>query len=202
MKKGEHSWTKNDMILALYYTVYGLKDIGFDEYEYAEIRIGASVRSLRLQAANIRQYYKDQGYDQDFDNKYLLSDHYKLQRDVVDEYKDIPQYDFQELVEGILTILSPNISQNRKTAEERRIENDRKEEIRKMILKLQKERDDAKTELGNIKMSVAGMYRVGLDKQANKAIESALDRFNLAELNLTEYFKKLEEEEDKYKTLV
>ncbi len=191
MKNEEHNWTKDDMILALYYTLYGLDTLEFDEYEYAEIRIGASVNSLRMQSANIRQYYKDMGYDRRFDSDYLLSDHYGMQRKVVDEYKDIHQSKLLDIVGGILIRLEPNIKSNTILAEKRKERKNYKKGIEKEILRLEKELDKSKKNLQNQKNMRLPASLIELGERKIKESEKEVSK---AEINLFEYIKSVKQE--------
>jgi len=105
-----HDWDKDDTIITLYYVKYDQKGLPVDnEKDLAEGVIGASVASLRMQAANVRFVL---GYTEGVLN--CFSD---IQKKVVDEYKD---KSFDELKDIVVDIISKrdvdgNIQEVRKT---------------------------------------------------------------------------------------
>jgi hypothetical protein len=91
-----HDWDKDDTIITLYYVKYDQKGLPVDnEKDLAEGVIGASVASLRMQAANVRFVL---GYTDGVLN--CFSD---IQKKVVDEYKD---KSFDELKDIVVDIIS------------------------------------------------------------------------------------------------
>jgi hypothetical protein len=185
-----HDWSKNDMILAFYYTLYGLDNIGITDYEFAEIHIGASLDSLLLQAANIRYYYKHMGYDWDFKTTCLLSDYYALQVEVIEEYKDLSESQLEDIVENILVSYIPNIEYNKKIAEQRMKEKKRKESINKEVEKLQK--NYKKTVLNFEKTKKANMRMpASLLHIADKKLKEDEEEINYAKLELEKFIGSL-----------
>jgi len=116
----EHSWTKDDTILTLYYVKYGLKNIPVnDEKELAEWIIGASKVSLDRQAANIRYLL---GYDPS--DNYVLDAYSALQSEVVEEYGKMDRGQLQSIVENI--IMKTDKDKNKQIIKAKAMEKDKK----------------------------------------------------------------------------
>ena len=90
-----HKWNKEDTIITLYFTKYGIKGLPVkDEKELAEFLIGTTETSLILQSLNIRYIL---GYDEG-----TLTDFSKLQERVVDEYHKLSEENLRKMVIDII----------------------------------------------------------------------------------------------------
>lgn len=90
-----HKWNKEDTIITLYYTKYGIKGLFVkDEKELAEFIIGTTETSLFLQSLNIRYIL---GYDEG-----TLTDFSKLQERVVDDYHNLSEDKLKNIVLDII----------------------------------------------------------------------------------------------------
>ena len=119
-QKREHSWTKDDTILTLYYVKYGLKNIPVnDEKELAEWIIGASKVSLDRQAANIRYLL---GYDPT--DNYVLDAYSAIQAEVVEEYGKMDRGQLQSIVDKI--IMKADQDKNKQLIKAKALEKDKK----------------------------------------------------------------------------
>lgn len=90
-----HKWNKEDTIITLYFTKYGIKGLPVkDEKDLAEFVIGTTETSLVLQSLNIRYIL---GYDEG-----TLTDFSKLQEKVVDEYHGLSEDKLKNVVIDII----------------------------------------------------------------------------------------------------
>ena len=90
-----HKWNKEDTIITLYFTKYGIKGLPVkDEKDLAEFVIGTTETSLVLQSLNIRYIL---GYDEG-----VLTDFSKLQEKVVDEYHGLSEDKLKNIVIDII----------------------------------------------------------------------------------------------------
>lgn len=90
-----HKWNKEDTIITLYFTKYGIKGLPVkDEKDLAEFVIGTTETFLVLQSLNIRYIL---GYDEG-----TLTDFSKLQEKVVDEYHGLSEDKLKNVVIDII----------------------------------------------------------------------------------------------------
>ena len=83
--KREHKWDKDDTIITLYYTKFGIKHLPVkDEKDLAENIIGSSLDSLKIQSSTLGKTH-----DVSFS---------KIQREVVDEFKKMQETDLRDVV--------------------------------------------------------------------------------------------------------
>jgi len=121
--KREHKWDKDDTIIALYYTKFGIKHLPVkDEKDLAENIIGSSLDSLKMLSTTLGKTH-----DVSFS---------KIQREVVDEFKKMQETDFRDVV---LEIFSDT---ERKVVVEERIK-DRKENEKEEKAKEEKKKLDS-----------------------------------------------------------
>jgi len=138
-----HKWTKDDTILTLYYVKHGIKDIPVKtEEELAIDIIGATLQSLKMQAANVRKVLGDSK-----EGSYVLDDFSKIQEKVVADYKGMNKDELQEIVDDI--IMNADKIANRKAVKEmEKLKADEKD--KKGLTKLNKEMADRQTKDGFI----------------------------------------------------
>lgn len=144
MKVRTHVWNKEDAILTLYFTKFGVKKLGMkDEKELAEHVIGSSKDSLLMQSANIRYLLGEEGF--------TLSDTSKDQVEVVEQYCKYDETKLREVVENIIS--------NRDVEGNIRITKERQVQKRKKVLKDQSQKDLEET-----------FRRMGLDPSKMKKV--------------------------------
>jgi hypothetical protein len=113
-------WTKEDHILAFYYTKFGLKGLGArTEIDFAEGVLGCSVTSLKKNASNYRFL---------LGNENEFGDIKKLQRVVYDEFKGIAEIEFRNKVLELIGTKSEDVqayeTAKKEKADKRKFEED------------------------------------------------------------------------------
>ena len=103
-KKFKEVWSKNDVIIALYYEKFGLRKLGvLDEDrvdDFVMSNIGSTESSIKMTAANLRYIMSGGNCDDG------LSHCSKTQADVVNEYNGLDEEEFRIVVECILDDIS------------------------------------------------------------------------------------------------
>jgi hypothetical protein len=91
---GLHEWSKEDNILALYYTKYGTFGLYLKDEKSLVNWIGTSVGSLKMQSANFRALMGQTNYS--------LSDYSKMQSEVYNQYGNMSKLELMKVVKGII----------------------------------------------------------------------------------------------------
>jgi len=125
--KREHKWDRDDTVITLYFTKHGIKHLPVkDEKELAETIIGSSIDSLKMQSSNVNFVLgKTHG------NLNCFS---KLQKDVVEEFKTVPETELRNIVLDIIADTDRKVVVNEriKIREEIKKEEKDKEEKKKL----------------------------------------------------------------------
>ena len=162
----DHKWSIDDTILTLYYVLYGTDKLSVrDHIELVEWVIGSVEISLLRQAANIRHYYVDMGYALDWGKSYMLSDHSKIQRKVVELYKDESEEDLREIVEWIIS--KTDVEANKLIVAERAEQKYRTDKIRF----IEESTKSIRQRIQLLNTRAANMYRNGLGDQWQRDID-------------------------------
>ena len=90
--KWKPEWDKEDQILAMYNSLYGIEEFGMSKKEVAEKIIGTSLASFNQQTSNFDFQRTGQGLDRPHD----------LQSEVYEEFKDVPKEKFKEICRQII----------------------------------------------------------------------------------------------------
>lgn len=117
--KREHKWDRDDTIITLYYTKYGVKRLPVkDERDLAENVIGSSLDSLKMQSSNVEYVLgKTQG---------ALNCFSKLQKEVVDEFKVMQETDLRNMVLEIVDDTDRKVVVAERIKERREVEKEEK----------------------------------------------------------------------------
>jgi len=91
---GLHEWTKEDNILAFYYTKYGTYGLYLKDEGSLAKWIGTSLGSLKMQSANFRGLMGE--------SERALSDYSKLQAEVYNECGDMSKMELMKLCKSII----------------------------------------------------------------------------------------------------
>jgi hypothetical protein len=91
---GLHEWSKEDNILALYYTKYGTFGLYLRDENSLASWIGTSVGSLKMQSANFRALMGQTNYS--------LSDYSKIQSEVYNQYGNMSKVEMMKVVKNII----------------------------------------------------------------------------------------------------
>jgi hypothetical protein len=91
---GLHEWSKEDNIVAYYYSKYGTYGLYLRDENSLAKWIGSSLGSLKMQAANFRALMGQVGH--------TLSDYSKLQSEVYNEYGNMSKIELMKLVKKII----------------------------------------------------------------------------------------------------
>ena len=87
---GLHEWTKEDNILAFYYTKYGTYGLYLKDETSLAKWIGTSLGSLKMQSANFRGLMGE--------SERALSDYSKLQSEVYNEYGEMSKMELNSRI--------------------------------------------------------------------------------------------------------
>ena len=85
-------WDKEDQMLAMYNSLYGIEEFGMSKNDVAEKIIGSSLGSFVQQTSNFDYLRTGQGLDRP----------HELQTEVYDEFKDLPKEKFKQICQGII----------------------------------------------------------------------------------------------------
>ena len=125
--KREHKWDRDDTVITLYFTKHGTKHLPVkDEKELAETVIGSSIDSLKMQSSNVNFVLgKTHG---------TLNCFSKLQKEVVEEFKTMPESELRNVVLDIIgdTDRKVVVDERIKIREEIKKEEREKEEKKKL----------------------------------------------------------------------
>ena len=129
-KKFKEVWSKNDVIIALYYEKFGLRKLGvLDEDrvdDFVMSNIGSTESSIKMTASNLRYIMSGGNCDDG------LSHFSKTQVDVVNEYNGLDEEEFRIVIECVLDDISDEQrNENIKNVEDIRTYN---EEIKKSVV--------------------------------------------------------------------
>jgi len=91
---GLHEWSKEDNIVAYYYSKYGTYGLYLRDENSLAKWIGSSLGSLKMQAANFRALMGLK--------EYSLSDYSKLQAEVYNECGNMSKIELMKLVKKII----------------------------------------------------------------------------------------------------
>lgn len=91
---GLHEWSKEDNILALYFTKYGTSGLYLKDENSLVKWIGTSLGSLKMQSANFRTLMGQ--------TESSLSDYSKLQAEVYNEYGGMSRLELTRVVKKII----------------------------------------------------------------------------------------------------
>lgn len=91
---GLHEWTKEDNILAFYYTKYGTYGLYLKDENSLAKWIGSSLGSLKMQSANFRGLMGE--------SERSLSDYSKLQAEVYNEYGNMSKMELMKVTKRII----------------------------------------------------------------------------------------------------
>ncbi len=117
-------WKKEDHIMALYYTRYGLKGLGArTETDFAEGILGCSVTSLKKNASNFRYL---------MGNESEYGDVKKMQREVYEEYKSMEETDIRNLTLELIGTKSEDVATYEKAKKEKRDKERMEEDAQKL----------------------------------------------------------------------
>jgi hypothetical protein len=105
-------WKKEDHIMAFYYTKCGLKGLGArTETDFAEGVLGCSLTSLKKNASNYRYL---------MGNESEYGDIKKMQREVYEGYKSMPETDLRNLVLELIGTKSEDVATYEKAKQEKK----------------------------------------------------------------------------------
>jgi len=125
--KREHKWNREDTIITLYYTKYGVRNLPVrDEKELAETVIGSSLDSLKMQSSNVNFVLgKTSG---------TLKCFSKLQKQIVEEFKSKSESEISAVALDIIASDERKslVTERNKIREEVRKEDKIKEEKKKL----------------------------------------------------------------------
>jgi hypothetical protein len=91
---GLHEWSKEDNILAFYYTKYGTYGLYLKDENSLAKWIGSSLGSLKMQSANFRALMGE--------SERALSDYSKLQAEVYNEYGNMSKMELMRVAKRII----------------------------------------------------------------------------------------------------
>lgn len=91
---GLHEWSKEDNILAFYYTKYGTYGLYLKDENSLAKWIGSSLGSLKMQSANFRGLMGE--------SERALSDYSKLQAEVYNEYGNTSKMALMKVAKRII----------------------------------------------------------------------------------------------------
>ena len=91
---GLHEWTKEDNVLAFYYTKYGTYGLYLTDEKQLAKWIGSSLGSLKMQSANFRGLMGE--------SERALSDYSKLQSEVYNEYGNMSKMELMKVAKLII----------------------------------------------------------------------------------------------------
>lgn len=144
-------WNKNDQILAMFNSMYGLETLGMSKKDVAENIIGTSLASLNQQTSNFDYLRTGVGLDRP----------HELQTEVYEEYKDLNINDFKKIAMEIV---------------KERVENPEEAVVgRKKGLEIQRKEDDTK------KGREDALRKLGKDPSKMKLISSKPKEFESPE---------------------
>lgn len=122
--KREHKWDRDDTIITLYYTKYGVKHLPVkDDKDLAENVIGSSLDSLKMQSSNVEFVLGTQG---------ALNCFSKIQREIVDEFKMMQETDLRNIVLEIVgdtdrkVVVAERIKERKVIEKEDKVKDDKK----------------------------------------------------------------------------
>ena len=91
---GLHEWTKEDNVLAFYYTKYGTYGLYLTDEKQLAKWIGSSLGSLKMQSSNFRGLMGE--------SERALSDYSKLQSEVYNEYGNMSKMELMKVAKLII----------------------------------------------------------------------------------------------------
>jgi len=150
--KLKNRWTKNDVIIALYYEKFGLSKIGIEDSKvetFVNKYIGSNEPSLKMEALNIR-YALGIKHNEEPEG---LSRYSKTCMVVVDEYDSYTESELREIVEDIIdNTTEEQIAINVSQAENQREEVLKRREAKRKEKELNPSRRRGRPSLSDVEM--------------------------------------------------